>query len=133
MSHNYKSNNQDSEPLIDSSLSLNSPPIAKTNRFRNNRKLKLPALNFRRRDQERCGRVRLLAILSCFVCFLIYVTNLKPYQNLMIVKIPEDDINLPGPKGKLSLNCVLNYLLVHYCLNLNQKNLGCEKLILKTI
>lgn len=111
MSH--KSNNQDSEPLlIDSSSSVNSPPIAKTNRFRNNRKLKLPALNFRRRDQERCGRVRLLAILCCFVVFLLYVTNLKPYQNLMIVKIPEDDDNLPGPKGKTSANCVF------FCLSL---------------
>lgn len=106
MSHNYKTNHQDSEPLlIDSSTSsVTSPPIAKTNRYRINRKL--PGLNFRRRDskgyQEKCGRIRLLIILCGFVCFLLYVTNLKPYQNLMIVKIPEDDANLKGPKGNSS-------------------------------
>lgn len=101
MSHKVS---QDSEPLIESSST--SPPLAKNNRWRINKRA-IPGFNLRRKDpkgyQERCGRVRLLAILCAFVCFLIYLTNLKPYQNLVVVRIPEDDQNLPGPKGLWNL------------------------------
>lgn len=98
MSHNKVS--QDTEPLIESSTT--SPPLVKNNRWKINKRA-IPGFNLRRKDpkgyQERCGRVKLLAILCAFVCCLIYLTNLKPYQNLMVVRIPEDDQNLPGPKG----------------------------------
>jgi hypothetical protein len=90
----------DLEPLIESS----NPPAAKNSRWRFNKKVKLSGLILRRRDpkayQEKCGRMRLLAILCAFAFLVIYLTNLKPYQNMMIVRIPEDDSNLPGPKGK---------------------------------
>ncbi|CRL03323.1 CLUMA_CG016463, isoform A, partial [Clunio marinus] len=91
------------EPLLESS-SL--PPayeeIAKNNRWRINKKAKFSGLNLRRRDpkayQEKCGRIRLLAVLCAFAFLLIYLTNLKPYQNMIVVRIPEDDQDIPGPK-----------------------------------
>lgn len=92
----------DLEPLIESSHNV--PATTKSNRWRFNKKLKLSGLILKRRDpkayQEKCGRMRLLAILCAFGFLVIYLTNLKPYQNIMVVKIPEDDISLPGPRGK---------------------------------
>jgi hypothetical protein len=90
----------DLEPLIETQ----NPSVAgKNSRWRINKKVKLPGLVLRRRDpkayQEKCGRVRLLAILCGFVFLVLYLTNLKPYQNMMVVRIPEDDNDLPGPKG----------------------------------
>lgn len=88
----------DLEPLIET----HNP--SKNSRWRINKKVKLSGLVLKRRDpkayQEKCGRVRLLAILCAFVFLVLYLTNLKPYQNMMVVHIPEDDTNLPGPKGK---------------------------------
>lgn len=89
----------DLEPLIVSQES----PAAKNSKWRFNRKNKL--FGFKRREpkshQEKWGRFRLGAILCAFAFLLIYLSNLKPYQHLMVVKIPEDDVSLPGPKGKL--------------------------------
>lgn len=121
MSHSKIS--QDSEPLIEPSSTSSSPPLAKNNRWRSAiGRRSLSGFNLRRKDakgyQERCGRARLLVILCAFVCFLIYVTNLKPYQNLMVVRIPDDDLNLPGPKG-LYLRCML-------CL----QKIGCHSVLL---
>jgi hypothetical protein len=97
-------NKADLEPLIADSTTS---PVAKNSRWRFNKKVKLSGLILRRRDpkayQEKCGRMRLLAILCVFAFLVIYLTNLKPYQNMMIVRVPEDDINLPGPKGN---NCI---------------------------
>lgn len=100
MSHN---SNPDLEPLIDSHATT-----TKSSVWKFGRKVKLPGLILRRRDaksSERCGRIRLFAILGAFAFVLIYLSNLKPYQN-MIVHVPEDDKNLPGPKGILMF-CVL--------------------------
>lgn len=90
----------DLEPLIESA----NAPTTKSTRWRFNKKGKLSGLILRRRDpkayQEKCGRVRLLAILCAFAFLLIYLTNLKPYQHMTVVKIPEDDSDVPGPKGE---------------------------------
>lgn len=90
--------NSDLEPLIESQSAA-----VKNSRWRFNRKVKLPGLISRRRDpkayQEKCGRIRLGAILCAFAFLVIYLSNLKPYQHMMIVRIPDDDNSLPGPKG----------------------------------
>lgn len=99
----------DLEPLIESTA----PPI-KNGRWRINKKVNIPGLISRRRDpgyQERCGLVRLLAILGIFAFLLLYLTNLKPYQH-MIVRIPEDDKNLPGPKGESCLHNMHDVLII---------------------
>lgn len=107
-------NNPDLEPLIETQ----NPSVAgKNSRWRINKKTKLSGL-IRRRDPkavEKCGRVRLLAILCGFVFLVLYLTNLKPYQNIMVVKIPEDDTNLPGPKGKKNSSLFISSLFVHLC------------------
>jgi hypothetical protein len=89
------SNHPDLEPLIEVHTSA-----AKNGRTRvNSKKAKASGLILRRRDhkgyQEKCGRARLLALLGAFGILLIYLSNLKPYQHL-VVKIPDDD------KGKKS-------------------------------
>jgi hypothetical protein len=87
-------NNPDLEPLIDTPSSLQV--------WKNARKEKNAGLILRRRTEaERCGRIKVLGILGSFIFLLIYLsfaTNLRQYQH-MVVKIPENDINLPGPKG----------------------------------
>ncbi|KAG5678026.1 hypothetical protein PVAND_007734 [Polypedilum vanderplanki] len=100
MARNHNNNflASDLEPLID----VHTSRIAKNNRWRINRKVKIPGLGLKRRGdlkgyQEKCGRIRLLAILGAFCFLLIYLSNLKPYQH-MVVRIPEDDKSLPGPK-----------------------------------
>ena len=101
MSHN---SNPDLEPLIDSHATT-----TKSSVWKFGRKVKLPGLILRRRDaksSERCGRIRLFAILGAFAFVLIYLSNLKPYQN-MIVHVPEDDKNLPGPKGTFTFNVLI--------------------------
>lgn len=84
------SNLSDLEPLIEVHTSA-----TKSGRPRvNSKKTKATGSILRRRDlkgnQEKCGRARLLALLGAFGILLIYLSNLKPYQHL-IVKIPEDD------------------------------------------
>ena len=108
-------NNPDLEPLIETQ---NPSVTGKNSRWRITKKTKISGL-IRRRDpkayQEKCGRVRLLAILCGFVFLVLYLTNLKPYQNIMVVKIPEDDKNLPGPKGKKELIIYNFFFFVHFC------------------
>lgn len=102
----------DLEPLIESS----NAPAGKNSRWRFNKKVKLAGLILRRRDpksQEKCGRVRLLAILCAFAFLLIYLSNLKPYQNMMIVRIPEDDSGVPGPRGICNHSNLLFNLLCY--------------------
>lgn len=82
-------NHSDLEPLIEVHTTA-----AKNNRPRvNSKKVKASGL-LRRRDsrgyQEKCGPVKLLALLGAFGILLIYLSNLKPYQHL-VVRIPEDD------------------------------------------
>lgn len=92
----------DSEPLIES----------KSTKL--NKKVKFSGLLTRRRDpkgyQEKYGRARLGAILCGFAFLLIYLINLKPYQHMMVVRIPDDDLSLPGPKGRYASN--INLLIV---------------------
>ena len=102
-------NHPDLEPLIEVHTSA-----AKNGRPRvNSKKVKASGLNLRRRDsrgyryQEKCGRVRLLALLGAFGILLIYLSNLKPYQHL-VVKIPDDD---RGKLSKLTENCRFALLL----------------------
>jgi len=99
-------NHPDLEPLIESSSP--SAATASSAKWRFNKKTKLSGLILRRRDpkgyQEKCGRARLLAILGAFAFVLIYLSNLKPYQH-MVVRIPEDDKNLPGPKSMFHVLC----------------------------
>lgn len=88
MSHNRS--HPDLEPLIEVHTSA-----AKNGRPRvNSKKVKASGLILRRRDsrgyQEKCGRVRLLALLGAFGILLVYLSNLKPYQHL-VVRIPDDD------------------------------------------
>lgn len=91
----------DLEPLIESG---GAGSVAKNNnRWRLNKKVRQAGQALRRRDskgyQEKCGRLRLGGILCAFTLLLIYLSNLKPYQHMMIVRIPADDASLPGPKG----------------------------------
>lgn len=90
----------DLEPLIESQGG--SAAVKANNKWRFNRKVKLPGLN-RRRDlkgyQEKCGRIKLGALLCFFALLVFYLSNIKTYQPMMIVRVPEDDANLPGPKG----------------------------------
>lgn len=84
------SSHSDLEPLIEVHTSA-----AKNGRTRvNSKKVKSSGLILRRRDhkgyQEKCGRARLLALLGAFGILLIYLSNLKPYQHL-VVRIPDDD------------------------------------------
>lgn len=94
MSHNKI--HPDLEPLIEAP---NAAAAAKHNKWKFNRKVKLPGL-IKRRDlkgyHEKWGRIRLGGILCAFAFLVIYLSNLKPYQHV-VVRIPEDD--LPGPKG----------------------------------
>jgi hypothetical protein len=91
----------DLEPLIETGSTASAG--AKNNRWRFNKKVRLPGLALRRRDpkgyQEKCGRIRLGGILCAFTFLLIYLSNLKPYQHMTVVRIPEDDLTLPGPRG----------------------------------
>ncbi|XP_070499360.1 uncharacterized protein [Chironomus tepperi] len=103
MSHNNINDlKADLEPLIDVHTTG-----TRNSRWKINKKLKSTGLLLKRRDskgyQEKCGRIRLLAILGAFCFLLIYLSNLKPYQH-MIVRIPEDDKNLPGPKVPVGYN-----------------------------
>lgn len=65
-------------------------------------------ISFRRRakmkQQERYGRIRLVLLVLgiLFIIFLSFVTNSRQYQPQMSVIIPSDDLNLPGPTGKLA-------------------------------
>lgn len=95
-----RTNSADLEPLIESQ---GIGTAGKNNsKWRFNRKVKLPGLN-RRRDlkgyQEKCGRIKLGAILCFFALLVFYLSNIKSYQPMMIVRVPEDDASLPGPKG----------------------------------
>lgn len=113
MSHN--NSHPDLEPLL---IESSGAPGTKNRPWRFNKKVKLPGLILRRRDpkayQEKCGRMRLLAILCAFAFLLIYLTNLKPYQNMMVVRIPEDDSNLPGPKGSFRFSEQLSILMLDF-------------------
>lgn len=84
----------DLEPLIE----VHTSGAAKGGRPRvNSKKVKASSLILRRRgsrsyyNQEKCGRVRLLALLGAFGILLIYLSNLKPLNQHLVVKIPEDD------------------------------------------
>lgn len=91
-------NNPDLEPLlIDTTSNLHA--------WKNARKKKTAGLMLRR-DAEKCGRIRVLIFLGGFTFLLIYLSfapNLRQYQH-MVVKVPADDINLPGPKGTSQSN-----------------------------
>lgn len=129
--------NPDLEPLIESAGAANS------SRWRFNRKVKIPGLINRRRDptktyQEKCGKIRLGVILCAFAFLLIYLSNLKPYQHLMVVRIPEDDPSMPGPKGNYL--ALLSTLIGLFCKNLYKVfvdavilNLFLIKILLETI
>lgn len=100
----------DSEPLI-------APP--QITKF--NKRGKFSGLLIRRRDpkgyQEKYGRVRLGAILCGFAFLLIYLTNLKPYQqHMMVVRIPDDDMSLPGPKGMHLILTLFNNKECYACI-----------------
>ena len=98
----------DLEPLIESHGA--GVAAKNNNKWRFNRKVKFPGLS-RRRDlngyQEKCGRIKLGAILCFFALLVLYLSNIKSYQNIMIVRVPEDDVNLPGPKGMYNLLIML--------------------------
>lgn len=88
------SHRDDLEPLIKSTEATSS----RNNQWRFNKKFRILG---KTKEAQECGRLRLGVILCGFTFLLIYLTNLKPYPHMMVVKIPEDDDNLPGPKGEL--------------------------------
>lgn len=105
----------DLEPLIESQDAGSA--FKNNQKWRFNRKVKFPGLN-RRRDlkgyQEKCGRIKLGAILCFFALLVFYLSNVKTYQHMMVVRVPEDDANLPGPKGNLILQLICYFKLIFF-------------------
>jgi hypothetical protein len=51
-------------------------------------------------NQEKCGRIRLvvLVVVLFLTIYYSFYTNVKDPKQLLVI-IPPDDVDLPGPKG----------------------------------
>ena len=70
----------------------------------------------RKRDAK-SSRIHIIGVLGFFIFLLIYLSfaqNLRPYQH-MIVRIPDDDVNLPGPKKGEYTTMINLTIRMYYC------------------
>ncbi|XP_055538592.1 uncharacterized protein LOC129726053 isoform X1 [Wyeomyia smithii] len=75
----------------------------------------VPTCTTNRRDvkgshQDKCGRIRLtVLVLLVFITFYLSLStiDIRPMVHQMVVTIPDDDEDLPGPRGSASPNVVL--------------------------
>lgn len=102
---NSANESADWEPLLETTCGKSNPPrrtgtgggpgsIAGSNR-RETRSL----------YQEKCGRIRLgVLVVLAFVTFYLSLSSitLRPVVHQMVVNVPEDDEDLPGPRGLAS-------------------------------